>query len=181
MKSKFIITAFLFLLLVNGCDIYTPQKKFRLAVPEFDFFYNLLASELKPFLEKHDYSIEILRATSSIDANRMVAKGKADLMFINNLSVPAAEVLGQATSALRTVIPLNTRILFVFTKDPIPNMDTYTIRELIENKRLGIEVLGGEAEMNFKMILNKSKISGYEIVKLTDNPDVILYWGTLYG
>ena len=181
MKPKHIITILLLFLLVNSCDIYTPQKKFRLAVPEVDFFYNLLTSELKPFLEKHDYAIEIVRASSSIEANRMVAEGKADLTFINNLSVPTAETLGSATSALRTVLPLNTRILFAFTKDPVPNMETYTIRELCENKRLGIEVLGGEAELNFKMILNRAKINGYEIVKMTDNPDVILYWGTLYG
>lgn len=162
-----------------GCDIAKPKKDFRLAVPEKDYFYNYITSHLKPFLEGKGFQITITRASSSIEANRMVAHGEADLAFINNHSVAVSEVLGTETGRLRSVLPLTTRLFFAFSKQVMP--DTATAKELFENKKVGLEVLGGEAELNFQRFLTRAEIKGTQLVTFEDDPDVIVFWGTFYG
>lgn len=87
MKTRyFFLTMLATTLIMIGCDIAKPQKSFRVAVVEYDYFYNRMATHLKSFLEKNGYKIDIVKAGTSIDANGMVARGEADITFINNHS-----------------------------------------------------------------------------------------------
>jgi len=175
----FFLTLITISLILIGCDLAKPQKRFRLAVPESDYFYNRMASHLKPFLEKYGYEIKIVKATTSIDANRMVSVGEADLTFINNHSYSLSQAGDVQVGSLRAITPLATRIFLAFSKNPLP--DTATAKELFENKRVGIELLNGEAQANIERLFNRAKISRTTIVHFEDNADVIVFWGTLYG
>jgi hypothetical protein len=179
MKQIFAIGFIVLLITVVSCDIYKPQKEFRLAVSDQDYFYNYMTSHLKPFLENNGYDIEILKTASTIESNRMVARGEADLAFINNHSVPVTEALGAESGNLRAVLPLTTRLFFAFSKEPIP--DSASAKELFENRKIGIEFLGGEAQHNLERFFERAKIKGTQIVAFNDNPDVIVFWGTFYG
>jgi len=179
MKGKLVLIILAISTLLPSCDIYKPQKKFRLAVPEKDYFYNYMASHLKPFLERNGYQIELVNAPTTIEANRMVARGEADLCFINNHSVPLTQLMGAETGKLRSVLPLTTRLLFVFSKVQMP--DTATAKELFENKKIGVELLNGEAQLNFERFISRAQIKGTQLVTFNDNPDVIVFWGTFYG
>lgn len=150
-----------------------------MAIPEKDYFYNYMEGHLKPFLESQGFRIEVTKAASSIEAHRMVAKGEADLAFVNNNTVAISEILGRETGRLRTVLPLATRLFFAFSKNPMP--DTTTAKELFENRRVGIEVLGGEAQLNFERFLKRAEIKGTQLVTFENSPEVIVFWGTFYG
>jgi len=104
-------------LMVISCDIAKPQKSFRLAVPENDYHYNRMSSHLKSFLENNGYKIDIVKAGTSIDANRMVARGEADITFINNHSNTISQELGSESGRLRTIMPLATRLFLAFSKN----------------------------------------------------------------
>jgi TRAP-type uncharacterized transport system substrate-binding protein len=180
MKTRYFFLALIaMVLIVIGCDIANPQRSFRLAVPENDYFYNRMATHLKPFLENNGYKIEIVHAATSIEANRMVSMGEADLTFINNHSNEISKKLGVKAGELRTVMPLATRLFFAFSKNALP--DTATAKELFENKRIGIELLNGEEQMNIERFFTRTKIDGTRVVAVNDNPDVIIFWGTFYG
>ena len=142
MKLKFLLMPLMVAALAFSCDIYKPQKKFKLAIPEKDYFYNYMASHLKPFLDRNGYQLIIIKTSSSIEAVRMAASGEADLAFINNQSTAIADVLDEETGKLRTMMPLTTRLLFAFSKKAMP--DTATAKELLEHKRIGLESLNGE-------------------------------------
>jgi TRAP-type uncharacterized transport system substrate-binding protein len=174
-----VLTILSIILIVASCDIATPQKKFILAQVKNDYFYSYVTGHLKPFLEKRGYHIEIVEAKNAIEANDMVAKGAADLTFINNHSVSISDNVEFSASDLRTITPLATRLFFAFTKDALP--DTATIRELITGKNIGIETLNGELYVNLLRFLETAKIRYNKIVTYNDNPDVIVFWGTLYG
>ena len=176
MKAKFFLLSLTVMLLIAGCDIVKPKRKFRLAIPEKDYFYNYMAGHLKPFLESKGFEIIVTKTTSSIEADRMVARGEADLAFINNHSVAVAEVLGSESGRLRTVLPVTTRSFFAFSKNVMP--DTATAKELFENKKVGIEVLKGEAQLNFERFLSRAEIKGTQVVTFEDSPEVIVFWGT---
>ncbi len=164
---------------MSGCDIARPKKNFRLVIPEKDYFYNYISSHLKPFLDSKGYKISIIEAENSIEANRLVATGEADLAIINNNSVPLSEKLGVQSGRLRTVLPLSTRLFFAFSKNLMP--DTATIKELFENRKVGIEVSNMEAKLNFESFLSRAKIVGTQLVDMNEDPEVIIFWGTFYG
>lgn len=109
----------------------------------------------------------------------MVARGEADLALINNHSVRVSEKLGSESGRLRTVVPLTTRLFFAFSKTLMP--DTATAKELFENRKVGIEALNSEAQLNFENFLSRANIVGTQIVSFNDNPEVIVFWGTFYG
>lgn len=179
MKVKYILHSVTIMFILSGCDIAKPQKNFKLAIPEQDYFYNYMSSHLKPLLDNKGYRISIIKAENSIEANRMVARGEADLAFINNHSVPVSEKLGVESGRLRTVLPLTTRLLFAFSKNLMS--DTATAKELFGNRKVGIEVLNGEAQLNFENFLSRANITGTQLVTFNDNPEVIVFWGTFYG
>jgi hypothetical protein len=77
------------------------------------------------------------------------------------------------------VMPLATRLFFAFSRNPLP--DTATAKELFENKKVGIELLNGEAQMNIERFFSRAKIDGVQLVDLNNNPEVVVFWGTFYG
>lgn len=174
-----IITILFIIIIVASCDIVAPQKKFIIAQVKADYFYTYVTSHLKPFLENRGYRIEIAEAKNAIEANDMVAKGTADLTFVNNHSVSISDNVEFSASDLRTITPLATRLFFTFTKETLP--DSATIRELMTGKNIGIETLNGELHMNLQRFLETAKIRYNKIVTYNDSPDVIVFWGTLYG
>jgi len=187
MKSKFIVwpsisLLFLFVALVIvpfGCDFAKPQKSFRLAVPTTEYFYNYISNQLKPFLERKGYDISILPAANTLEANRMVAEGKADLAMINNHSTTIALNLGTVSGELRTVMPLTSRILFAFTKDSLPV--AALARSVFKNKRVAIEFLGGETHLTLQRLFSAARIDGVNFVTFTDSADVVVFWDKYYG
>lgn len=180
MKARHLFLTLLFISLsVISCDIAKPKKSFRLAIVESDYFYNRMATHLNPFLEQNGYTIITVKAPTSIEANKMVAEGKADITFVNNNSNTISQKLGNESGKLRTVMPLATRLLFAFSRNSIP--DSSTVKELFENKKLGIELLNGEAHMNLERFIEQAHIAGTQVVSFNDNPDVIIFWGTFYG
>src|SRR5436189_327129 len=184
MRSKFLI-GLIFMVVVTavlaiipaGCDFTRPQKTFRLAVPKTDF-YTYMASHLEPFLESKGYNITIVPAESTVDAARMVADDKADLTLINNHSITVALMLADKGDRLRTVMPITTRVLFGFTKKA---MDDSSFDQLFQNKRVGIELLGGETHLTLTRFFSTAKITGCKFVTFDDNPDVVMFWDTFYG
>jgi TRAP-type uncharacterized transport system substrate-binding protein len=186
MRRKFIAglvpLLFLFVILALvplACDIAKPQKKFRLAVPTTEYFYNYIAGHLKPFLERQGYEISIVPAADVIDANRMVAEGEADLTMVNNHSTTVALVLGKESDQLRAIMPLTTRLLFVYTKEKM--RDSATVLEVFKDKRVGIEFLGGETHLTLNRFMGVSRIDGVKFEAYSDSADVNVFWGSYYG
>lgn len=186
MKTKLVIGVvsgiliFILLALIPvSCDITKPKKQFRLAVPKTEYFYNYMADHLKPFLDQHGYEITVIEADSVQEATRMVAEGKADLTLVNNHSTTLALKLGNHASELRTVMPIMTRILFIFSKQPL--RDSATSLELFENKRVGIEFLGGETHLTLKRFMTAARIPGVTFESYSDSSDVVVFWGRPYG
>jgi len=175
--SFFIIVAVAIIFI--SCDIVKPQKKFRLATCEKDFFYHRMASHLEPFLESKGYEIDLVKADNSIEANTMVARGEADITFINNHSHSISNKLGPESGELRTVMPLAKRLFLAFSRTALPT--NASARELFKDKKVGIELLNGEAQMNIERFFSRTKIDGVQLVTFQDNPDVVIFWGTLYG
>lgn len=176
--SSIIVFASLAIIPVS-CDFAKPKKKFRLAVPKTEYFYNYIAGHLQPYLARQGYDISIIPADDIQDANHLVAQGKADLTMINNHSTTVALKLGDDASQLRTVMPLTTRILLVYTKKQLP--DSATLLELFENKRVGIEFLGGETHLTLQRFLTASRINGAKFEIYNDSSDVVVFWGRPYG
>jgi len=178
MKFKHLIITII-LLFAGGCDLATPQTKFRLAIPKGDYFYSYIAKHLVPFLERNGFEIKVIYTENAIEANLMVANGEAELTLIANHSVPITNSLGIAGGRLRTVLPITSSLFFAFSKEELA--DTATVRDLFANKKIGIEVLNGEAQSNLETFISEARIKGSKIVLVNDDPDVRVFWGTLYG
>jgi TRAP-type uncharacterized transport system substrate-binding protein len=162
-----------------SCDFTKPKKKFRLVVPKTEYFYNYIAGHLKPFLERQGYEISIVQAANTLEATRMVAQGKADLTLVNNHSTTIALNLGNEASQLRTIMPITTRLLFVFTKNQLK--DSATAIDLFKDKRIGIEYLGGETHLTLQRFLKAAKIDGVKFEVFSDSADAVIFWDRYYG
>jgi TRAP-type uncharacterized transport system substrate-binding protein len=185
MKTKFRVGFVSFLLIVSlaiiplSCDFVKPQHRFRLAIPEKEYFYNYMSEHLKPFLERYGYDITIVKAENTVEANRMVATGQADLALVNNHSTTIAVALGSEAGHLRTVLPLTTRLMFAFSREKLP--DSVRAWQFFKGKRVGIELMGGETNLTLEHFMSSASIDGINFVEYADNPDVVMFWGTLYG
>ena len=167
------------LLLLFSCDIFTPQNRFKIAVPENDFTYNNSAGHLKECLEKGGFRSERVPAVNAIEANQMVAKGEADLTFAMNLSDFIPETIGANAGKLRTLVPMFRRLFFIFSRFPVA--DSLNARELLAGKKIGLEVLNGETHRNLELLFESGRIKDVKAVTLNDTPDLIHFWGTFYG
>lgn len=167
------------LLFLPACDILNPQKLFKLAVPENDISYNISSQHLKSFLEQGDFEVEIIPTENAIEANHLVATGRADLTFVMNHSEFIPEKLGAEAGKLRTISPMFERLMFLFTKQTVE--DSLNAWELLEGNSIGIEVLNGETHSNLSNLLSSGKIDDVEIISRDQNPDLIHFWGTYYG
>lgn len=167
------------LLFLPACDILNPQKLFKLAVPENDISYNISSQHLKLFLEQGGFKVEIIPTENAIEANHLVAMGRADLTFVMNHSEFIPEKLGAEAGKLRTISPMFERLMFLFTKQTVE--DSLNAWELLEGKSIGIEVLNGETHSNLSILLSSGKIDNVEIISRAQNPDLIHFWGTYYG
>src|SRR5687768_2690873 len=87
---------------VASCDIYAPQTNFRIAVSN-DRYYTNMVSHLKTFLEANGHEITLITTNTALEANRLVAEGKADLTFANNVSSYMVEALGPQSERLQTI------------------------------------------------------------------------------
>ncbi|MCA4900213.1 MAG: ABC transporter substrate-binding protein [Bacteroidota bacterium] len=179
MKPKLLAFIIFLTMLLHSCDIYAPKRAYTLVVPDHDYFYNYVTGQIVPFFQENGIAVKVLTAASVVEANRMVARGEADLCFVNNHSIPVPEEIGVEAGRLRTLLPITTRLFFAFTRSP--QAGTIAARKLFEGKKIGLEVLGGEAEFNLERMLNISKITGSKLVGYDDAPDVIVFWGTFYG
>src|SRR6187431_3138495 len=110
-------TCVLVAVLVASCDIYKPQKTLRFAVPESDVIYRSMFSHIQPLLEKNGYKINVAYCDRNIDAIKLVAGGKADLAFINNISSHILQALGPESAHLRTILPLTRRALMGYSRE----------------------------------------------------------------
>ncbi len=186
MKTKFtaglivMILVFISLAIIPvSCDFAKPKKKFRLAVPKTEYFFSYIAGHFQPFMERQGYEISIVPADNILEANHMVADGRADLTMVNNHSARIALMLGNDASQLRTIMPITSRILLVYTKKQLP--DSATALDLFENKRVGIEILEGETHFTLQRFLSTAKINGVNFEAYNDSSDVVVFWGRPYG
>ncbi len=131
------------------------------------------------FLKAGRYKVDIVLTENAIEANRLVAQGKADLTFIMNHSEFIPEAIGAETGKLRTICPMYERLLFLFSKQAVA--DLLNPGELIEGKSIGVEVLNGETHSNLRYMLKSGKMEDVKIVQRDQNPDFIHFWGTYYG
>lgn len=177
-KLYWIVVLNCILIFQSGCDFISPQRSFKLAVPEKDYSYNYSAKHLKAFLEKGGFKIELIFADNAIDANRMVSIGEADLTFAMDHSdfIPAA--IGSEAGKLRTITPLFQRLFFLFSKT---DLDTLDREAEFSKKSIGVEVLNGETHHNLVQLLAASKLDHVKIIDRDEDPDFIHFWGTYYG
>ncbi|HEX6223452.1 MAG TPA: hypothetical protein VFZ52_03530 [Chryseolinea sp.] len=179
-KSIFLFVFALVAIGVASCDIYRPQKNFRLAVPKNDALYGYILSHLRTLLEQNGYEVTVLSTDRNIDANRMVARGEADLAFINNVSSHIVEALGVEGGRLRTVVPITRRALLGFSRESVKG--TQSVRQIFENKIIGVEIINGEGHGNIKEMLQRARVSHGSIVQSNEAPyDVRIIWGSPYG
>lgn len=170
----------LIVITVISCDIYKPQKTFRFAVAENDYLYVNMYSHLKSLLEKNGYEISVIHTDRNIEANRLVAQGKADLAFINNVSSHIVEALGAEAGQLRSVLPVTRRAMLGFSRDLVNGPQP--VRQIFENKTIGVEILNGEGHGNIKEMLERARVHYGSIVQSDKSAyDVRLIWGTPYG
>jgi hypothetical protein len=166
-------------IVVFSCDIYAPQRSFRIAVAN-DKYYSNMVSHLKSFLEKNGYKITLIPTETAVEANRLVAEGKADLTFANTVSTFMIESLGVHSERLQTILPLTKRALLAFSKTPLPN--PATARQIFEGKILGVEVLNGESHNILKGMMDNAKIKYAGIVQYEQSEfDLRIFWGSPYG
>jgi|GEM_PF-3227479 len=175
------LLAFILLTIIPvGCDFTRPQKKFRLAVPKSEYFYNYISDHLKPVLERNGYKIEIIPAVNTLEAHQLVARGEAELTLVNNHSTTIALKLGEDASQLRTIMPITSRILFAFTRNQL--QDSATALDLFKNKKVAIEYLGGETHLTLQRFLTAAKIKETNFVTFADSTaDVVMFWDRFYG
>lgn len=150
-----------------------------MAIPENDFSYHTSSLHLVSFLENGGFNVEIVPAENAVEANRLVARGEADLTFIMNHSGFIPDELGSEAGKLRTISPMFERLFFLFSKTTLD--DTLHTAYRLEGKTIGIEVLNGETHSNLELLLNSGKISDVGIVQRNQDPDFIHFWGTFYG
>lgn len=167
-------------LIIIGCDYYKPKKSFRFAIPENDYIYGYMFSHIKPLLEQNGYSISVVSAERNIEANQLVAEGKADLTFVNNVSSHIAEALGSKSTELRNVLPLAQRALLGFSREETKGPQS--ARQIFKNKTIGVEILNGEGHGNISTMLERARIDFLKIVQSDQaDYDVRLIWGSSYG
>jgi hypothetical protein len=165
---------------IASCDIYRPQKSFRFAVPKNDFMYNYMFSHIKMLLENNGYEITVVYTNRNVEANKLVAQGKADLAFINNVSAHIVEALGPESAQLRSVLPITRRALLGFSREFVEGPQS--VRQLFANKTIGVEILNGEGHGNIKEMLARAHVSYTNIVQSDQAAyDVRLFWGSPYG
>jgi TRAP-type uncharacterized transport system substrate-binding protein len=166
-------------LMLTSCNNFHTKKSFRLAVPKGDYSYTTSSAHLKSFLESGGYKVQIIETENAIAANQLVADGDADLTFVMNNSDFIPKMLTGQVGGLRTISLLYERLFFVFSRTSIS--DTASRRNILEGKKIGIEVLNGETHQNLKRMIDLTQIEGVSIVEKSDNPDFIHFWGTYYG
>lgn len=170
MKSllKFLVLLFVCI----SCDLINPQKKFILAIPEDDIGYQYAGKHLSEFLENDGFEVEIRSVPTSIVANELVAKGEADLTFIKNHSLFLPESMEVSPIELRTLMPLYTTLMLLFSKE------IKSIKDIGAEKRK-VKVFDTEAFLDLYEIFRLSEIRNLTITQ-GNSADLLYFWGTLY-
>lgn len=176
MKRAIVI---LLLFVSSSCEFIAPQAHFKFALPGNDHSYAYSAKHLKSFLEENGVTMEIIPVKDAVEANRMVAEGKADLTFVMNHSIYIPDTLGSRAGALRTVLPLYDRLLFLFAKDPVP--PGTTINHLLKNQKIAVSSFDGEASNNLEHLFESANMTDVQIVQFDSTAKFAHFWGHYYG
>jgi hypothetical protein len=178
--TTFFIVIGLMAVVIYSCDIYRPQTSYTFAVSKNDYLYGLMYSHLKAFMEQNGYKVDVIYTDRVVDANRLVAEGKADLTFVNNTSSHIVEALGEQSGRLQTILPLTRRTLLAFSREDIPA--TASNRDIFENKVIGVEKLTGEGHGMLEDMFARARIGNVKFVQYDqDEFDIRMFWGSLYG
>lgn len=170
MKSLLYFLVLLYL--CAACDLIRPQKKFILAIPEDDIGYQYAGQHLSEFLQQDGFEVEIQTVPTAILANELVAKGEADFTFIKNHSLFLPESMKVSPNELRTLMPLYTNLMLLFSRE------IKSIRDIGTEKRK-IKVFDTEAFLDLYEIFRLSEIRNLTITP-NDSADLLYFWGTLY-
>lgn len=171
-KMKQLIWIGLMLIFASSCDLVKPQKTFVLALAEDDPSYVATADQLTDFLQNGGYNIEIKKVSNAIEANKLVAKGQADLTLVKNHSLFVPEALKTSPSGLKTLMPLYTNLMLLYSKDISSLSDLGE-----EETRIKVEDI--EAFIDLYEVFNLSEIHNVKITR-KEEADLIYFWGTLY-
>lgn len=162
----------------SACDILRPKKTFRVAIRKDARIYHMLFNHLDSLLNENGFDLELIETDDIFDNFDMVTSGMADFTFLNNHSIAVEKKIKQRTRNLRSIMPLAMRVFTVLSKEPLPeNSSGY---EIFTNKTIGLEGLDGENEINLRSRMEMANIKGIRYVHMDDNPDLIVFWGTLY-
>jgi hypothetical protein len=137
-------------------------------------------SHIQPLLEKNGYKINVAYCDRNIDAIKLVAGGKADLAFINNISSHILQALGPESAHLRTILPLTRRALMGYSREFVAG--ARQARQIFENKTIGIELINEEGHSNIQEMLERARVPYGNFVQSNKSAyDVRLFWGSPYG
>lgn len=169
---KALVNLICLIFLLSSCDLIHPKKKFKLAIATDDESYLYAGNHLKLFLEQGEFQIEVINVENAIAANEMVARGDADLTFVRNHSLFIPEVLQEAPANLRTLLPLYTNLMLLYSRE---ELDLNGIGQ----GELGVEVMDGEAFLDLYEIFKLTETQKLKIAKDGEG-DLIYFWGNLY-
>ncbi len=162
-------------LLLCSCDYLNPKREFKLAVSDNSLSYRASAGHLKELLESDGYKIDVIYTETTLEANRLVASGEADLSFIMNHSQFVSEALGSDGKKMRTLLPLFNQLLFFYHKG---EQSTLTL-DLLTEKKIWVEVLNGENHLSLKSMFGNLGDSIHFTDK--DSAEIRYFWGTYHG
>ncbi|HEV8513627.1 MAG TPA: hypothetical protein VGQ59_10130 [Cyclobacteriaceae bacterium] len=174
-----LITALIISSVLCSCDMISPKKSFRVAIQKDTYVHHQIFNHLDTLLKKRGYQLQLIETENSIKSFQMVSSGDAELTFVNNHSYRMMEILGPEASNLRAVMPIAKRVFLTFTRHPIA--DTTSANSIFSGKRIGIEELGGEVNTTLEDRFKRAKIKGIKFVSFDDEPEILVYWGALYG
>ena len=165
----------LFIVVLISCQ--SQRKTWSIAVPTNNSKYENSASLLKALFHQKDLDLQIIQVSSSVEATRLVAEGKADFTLSLAHSDFIRPKLGEWVSELRTVMPMFENAMYIFHRS---KQKPTTIIDLVENSKIFLEVQDSLAEqyLGLKRVLGMLNVKNYEFVNDSSKATMIPIWGT---
>jgi TRAP-type uncharacterized transport system substrate-binding protein len=165
-------------IILVGCN--SQRKSWTIAVPANNSKYETSASLLQELFLKEGLELTIMHVSSGVEASRMVAEGKADLMLNlahSDFMIPS---LGNLAKELRVVMPLFENAIFIFYRSP---KNPTSIIEVTENSKIFLEVPDSLSEQNLGLqrLFGMLNIKNYEFVNDSAQATIIPIWGSFSG
>ena len=179
MCLKTICLCLFFALTFSSCRLQ-QRKNWSLAIAANNSKYENGALLLKELFHQKNLELQILRFSSSVEAARMVAEGKADFTLELAHSDFIRPKLGEWVKELRTAMPMFENALYLFHRS---TQKPTTVIELVENSKIFLEVPDSLSEqyLGLKRVFGMLNVTNYEFVNDSSKATMIPIWGTFSG